>query len=1316
MSTFRCLPGGPALSAFRLARLTQKLRQVDASASVVSAHWCHLVQLDAGAAWESGGLPPPDVVCQLLDLPRPVHDLSSQPDAVWVLPRQGTRSPWSSKALDIFHACGVTEVRRVERGIRHVIRSKNLGALAGSGLLHDRMVEAAFLGMPASEYFDDRPAGRLVVAALGADAMARLREENRRLGLALSDDEMSYLAEAYARLGRDPTDVELMMFAQANSEHCRHKIFNASFAIDGVPMASSLFQMIRHTHTQTPQGTLSAYSDNAAVLQGASAHRLLASAGEPGPYAVQPTMLHTVLKAETHNHPTAISPFPGAATGAGGEIRDEGATGRGAKPRAGLTGFAVSHLDFSESPHEPSRMASPLAIMIEGPLGGAAFNNEFGRPNLAGYFRSFELHHGNRHWGYHKPIMLAGGVGVIPDEQVHKSSIPVGALLIQLGGPGMRIGLGGGAASSIQSGQNDLQLDFDSVQRGNPEMQRRAQEVIDACVAMGERNPILSIHDVGAGGLSNAFPELVHGSNRGGVFRLLDVPLDESGLSPAEIWCNESQERYVLAIAATSLDLFEALCERERCPFSVVGRAVEDDRLQLIDSTSTGHQPVDLPLSVLLGKPPKLHKDARSSPVPPDDFEAFGFDLGGAIEAVLRHPTVGSKQFLITIGDRTVGGLTARDQMVGPWQTPVADVAVTLWDFEGVGGQAFAVAERSPIAVVSPAASVRMALGEVLTNLWAAPVGDFASIKLCANWMAAAGEEGQDAALYRAVEALAMEACPALGLSIPVGKDSLSMRAQWQSGATTRSVVSPVSLNLTAVGPVDDVRQTWTPMLSDAPDTVLVLIDLGEGRHRLGGSVLAQTRGVFGGETPDLVRINALQQLHAALAQARAANLVLAYHDRSDGGLLACLCEMAFAARMGLTINLDLLTVDPHAADWGDYKIRPEQVSVQREEATVRALFSEELGVVVQVARAQRSAFMDILRATGLSAQAIEVAVPNPRDQIEIYRDAKCVYQASRAHLQRCWSDTSQAVASRRDHPEAVAEEFDSIGSARMPMAVELPSALARQLAAPAVVIPSPPKVAILREQGVNGHVEMAAAFHAAGMAPWDVHMSDLAAGRVSLEGFRGLAACGGFSFGDVLGAGQGWSRSILFNARLRDMFLGFFHDPNTFALGVCNGCQMMSGLVDIIPGAQAWPRFSRNRSEQFEARLSFVEVMPSPSILFQDMAGARLPVVVSHGEGRADWGADAAAAERASQAHTVMRYLDEAGQPAVRHPHNPNGSPGGATAFTNDDGRITILMPHPERVFRNVQLSWVPPEFKSLGDHSPWIQMFRNAHRWAQL
>ncbi|MGA0882182.1 MAG: phosphoribosylformylglycinamidine synthase [Burkholderiaceae bacterium] len=1315
MRHIRCLPGLQALSDFRKARLISQFHArvpgLRLHAQSLNTHWAYL--LSGSAEWLSSGSPPTELA-QLLDLTSSQWPPAARGTTrVWVFPRQGTRSPWSSKASDILRSCGVVGLSRIERGICFEIPLAPDRIEPLLGLVFDRMVEQVFVGEAPLNLFDARAA-----QVLEQMDRTQLALANSRLGLALSPDELNYLQQAYDRLGRDPTDVELLMFAQANSEHCRHKIFNASFTIDGEAQSHSLFGMIRHTHSVTPQFTLSAYSDNAAVLQGAQATRFVPPAGRPGPYTRRLTDLHTVLKAETHNHPTAISPFPGAATGAGGEIRDEGATGRGAEPRAGLTGFSVSTLDFSGQSHAPSRIASALAIMTEGPLGAAAFNNEFGRPGLLGYFRSFELTHANQRWGYHKPIMLAGGVGAIEGDMVQKDAIPAQALLIQLGGPGMRIGMGGGAASSLQTGHNHEALDFDSVQRGNPEMQRRAQEVIDACVALGSDNPIISIHDVGAGGLSNAFPELVHGADLGGHFELRDILLDEDGLSPAEIWCNESQERYVLAIRAEDFDRFEALCLRERCPFSVVGRAVTEDRLVVADAQyPEGQQPVDMPISVLLGKPPKMHRDVERVPVDAGEIDLTSIDLEQTVWDVLKHPTVGSKEFLITIGDRTVGGLSARDQMVGPWQTPVSDVAVTLWDYSGVGGQAMALGERPPVAIVSPAASVRLALGEALTNLFAVKLPALEQIKLCANWMAACGEVGQDAALYEAVEALALQACPALGLSIPVGKDSLSMRTRWEDGTGEQSVISPVSLNLTAVAPVADVRQSWTPQLNrEQSDGILVLIDLGGGRNRLGGSVLAQLQGVFGGAPADLDNPMVLRQLHSALSELHdIPNLIQAYHDRSDGGLWACLSEMAFAGRCGLTVNLDLLTIDPVAADWGDFKIRPEQVAVQRQELTLRALFAEELGVVVQVSKARRTELMDVLRRHGLSALAHEIATLNARDVVELYRDAKCVLSLPRADLQQAWAETSRQIALGRDHPECVEEAFSALRSATHPMPTVLPPSLVTALTAPQVLKSVKPRVAILREQGVNGQVEMAAAFEAAGFEPWDVHMSDLADGRVELGTFAGLAACGGFSYGDVLGAGRGWARSILFQPRLRDLFSAFFSDSSKFALGVCNGCQMMSALAPIIPGAEHWPRFERNRSEQFEARLSFVEIQPSPSLFFKDMQGARLPVVVSHGEGRADFGMLPQGQHSLAQAQVAMRFIQPDGQAAERYPHNPNGSPAGITGLTNADGRITILMPHPERTFRGVQLSWAPQEWSTHGDASPWLQMFRNAYDWVQ-
>ena len=1319
------LAGDSALSTFRAQSLLARVQSVAPKVRSIASQWVYLVRPACVAHGDRAEVVHDDRLQAILGATGPMAAPRDGRLRIWVVPRKGTRSPWSTKATDILVSCGLQSVERVERGMVLDVELKTSDAAliaAIANALHDRMTESWFAHVLPDDILEPKSSAGLATVALGAShetALSALHTANRELGLALSDDEIAYLAHAYKDLGRDPTDVELLMFAQANSEHCRHKIFNADFTIDGEPKAESLFKMIRHTHAVTPAHTVMAYADNAAILHTAQATRFRPQPGRSSAYGSQPQIVHTVLKAETHNHPTAISPFPGAATGAGGEIRDEGATGRGAEPRAGLTGFTVSRLDFSGAPHVPSRIASPLHIMIDGPLGGAAFNNEFGRPNILGYFRSFEMSVGGRRWGYHKPIMLAGGVGVISSDQTEKHTIPAGALLIQLGGPGMRIGMGGGAASSIQTGANQEALDFDSVQRGNPEMQRRAQEVIDACTALGDANPILSIHDVGAGGLSNAFPELVHGSGRGGDFDLNAVLLDETGMSPAEVWCNESQERYVLAIAPQSRDRFDAICQRERCPYAVIGVATDSDRLQVTDPAHNDPAPVDMPLSVLLGKPPKMHRQVRRQSLDAVEMDLSGLELSELADRVLSHPTVASKQFLITIGDRTVGGHTARDQMVGPFQTPVADVGVTCWDFTGVGGQAMAMGERSPVAILSPQAASRLALGEAITNLCAADIGDLDTVKLSANWMAACGEPGQDAALYDAVEALAKGICPALSLSIPVGKDSLSMRTVWQEQNQTISVISPVSLNLTAVAPVGDVRRTWTPELvrrtdDSASETVLILVDLGGGRQRMAGSVLSEVIDQYGVETPDVDDPDVLKRFAGAMRELHSQQLVLAYHDRSDGGLFATLCEMAFAARCGLTINIDLLTIDPVAADWGDFKIRPEQVSVQRDEITVKALFNEELGAVLQVEKTKRSQVLDVLRAHGLSKTAFEIGSPNAQDTIAIYRDAKCIYQQPRKQLQRVWSSVSFEIAKRRDVPECVQEELDSLAATAVPQVV-VPTALEQALSGfrSAPMVGQRPKVAILREQGVNGQVEMAAAFDRAGFEAWDVHMSDLLGGRVRLHEFAGLAACGGFSYGDVLGAGQGWAKSILFNDDLRRQFSDFFADPTRFALGVCNGCQMMSALREIVPGAGHWPAFKRNRSEQFEARFSMVEVLASPSILMRHMEGSRLPVVVSHGEGRAEF--SGASQQQAASQYTVMRYVDESGAPTMRYPANPNGSEGGWTGFTNGDGRITLMMPHPERVFRSVQMSWRPQSLQMLGEDTPWLLMFHNARQWAK-
>jgi phosphoribosylformylglycinamidine synthase len=1341
MPDYFSLPGHPALSGFRQQRLLEQLREVDGGIAAVEARAWYFVWTDAPVTTEQRAR-----LAALLEVPS--EDPPAEGSVLWVVPRLGTVSPWASKATDIARNCAMPFVRRIERGLRLELRWRGglLSAIFGGdrspggarlgelgGLLHDRMTESLLIEAPdPRRLFEPLPGKPMQRVAVGTGGRAALVRANAELGLALSDDEIDYLLEAFTRSGRDPSDVELMMFAQANSEHCRHKIFNATWEIDGEPRDQSLFAMIRSTHATNPDGTVVAYEDNAAVLTGVDAQRFHPDAqGANGVYRARCVLLHSLLKVETHNHPTAISPFPGAATGSGGEIRDEGATGRGAHPRYGLVGFTVSNLhipgfkqpwehggDVSALPDgsaadaeppapvgRPDRIASPLAIMLEGPIGAAAFNNEFGRPNLLGYFRTYEARVGERVRGYHKPIMIAGGVGDIDERHVGKRPLPEGSLLVQLGGPGMRIGLGGGAASSVGSGTHSAELDFDSVQRGNPEMQRRAQEVLDRCWALGEANPILSLHDVGAGGLSNAFPELVHGAGRSARFELARVPLEETGLSPAEIWCNESQERYVLAIAPGEHETFGAICARERCPWAIVGTVTTDGRL--VVRAEDGSYPVDMPIDVLLGKPPRMHRQGRRRPrsLPPVDCAAL--DLGDSVRRVLSLPAVASKSFLITIGDRTVGGMSVRDPMVGPWQVPVADCAVALKDFQGFQGDALALGERTPLALIDPAAASRMAIGEAITNLVAAGFDDIARVKLSANWMAACGDADEDADLFIAVEAAAA-LCRSLRIAIPVGKDSLSMRTSWRDAdGEARQVSSPTSLVITAFTPVADVRRALTPQLVADPATVLILIDLGGGRQRLGGSALAQVTSQLGGDAPDLDDPARLGRLVAALAELRAQDRVLAYHDRADGGLFVTVCEMAFAGRCGVALNIDLLTIDPHAADWGDFKIRPEQVSVQRNELTLKALFNEELGAVIQVRAADRDAVLGVLRAHGLSPCAHVIGKPQLRDAIEVWRDGRSIFNEARSALQACWAQTSHRMAALRDDPACANEEFARITDPDDPgLTLALGFDPAADVAAPFIASGARPRLAVLREQGVNSQTEMAAAFDRAGFEAVDVHMSDLMAGRHRLEHFKGLAACGGFSYGDVLGAGAGWARSILFNPALAEAFSAFFARPDTFSLGVCNGCQMMSLLKDIIPGARAWPRFERNRSGQYEARLVMAEVVASPSILLAGMAGSRMPIVVAHGEGRASFASE----RQRDDAHAALVFIENDGSPAHRYPANPNGSPDGLTGFTSDDGRATILMPHPERVFRSVQMSWRDP---SLGEDSPWMRLFRNARVW---
>jgi len=1288
------LRGRNALSAFRLRKLTASSIAAVPSISGIHAEFWHFVQARQPLSDQEAAR-----LERILTYGPAQATGEGSGELMLVVPRIGTISPWSSKASDIARHCGLDAVERIERGIAYWIATRGGVALAAAErvalaqFVHDRMTETVLADFESAahlfEHVEPRPLATVDVMNGG---VAALSSANREMGLALSDDEIAYLAAQFGRMARNPTDVELMMFAQANSEHCRHKIFNASWVIDGRPQEGSLFGMIRTTHQKHPRGTVVAYADNAAVMEGARVARFYP--GQEGEYGYAHALTHTVMKVETHNHPTAISPFPGAATGAGGEIRDEGATGRGAKPKAGLTGFTVSNLCIPGfvQPWErggygrPSRIASALQIMLDGPIGGASFNNEFGRPNLGGYFRTFEQRVAGAMRGYHKPIMIAGGIGNIAAEHATKQPLPAGALLVQLGGPGMLIGLGGGAASSMDTGVNLEDLDFDSVQRGNAEIERRAQEVIDRCWGLGPDNPILSIHDVGAGGLSNALPELVHSAGRGGHLDLRKVPSEEPGMSPLQIWCNEAQERYVLAIAPRDLARFRLICERERCPFAVLGSATSDGRL-VVDDPRFGNQPVDMELAVVLGRPPKMTRDVthETGELPP--FDTGTIELRDAVYRVLRLPAVGDKTFLITIGDRTVGGMTARDQMVGPWQVPVGDAAVTLMGFDTYRGEAFAMGERPQLALISPEASGRMAVGEAITNIAAAPIADIGDIKLSANWMAAAGHPGEDAALFDTVRAVAMEFCPVLGISIPVGKDSLSMKTAWEDGGKRKEVTAPLSLIVSAFAPVPDVRVSLTPQLrGDCGETALMLIDLGMKRCRLGGSGLAQVHGALGDTAPD-ADAGQLRAFFAAVQQLNRDGRLLAYHDRSDGGLLVTVCEMMFAGHCGANLDIGAL---------GDGR-------------ALAILFNEELGAVLQVRQSDVAAVRNAFSNEGLGAACHVIGTPAAAPRLRITAGAALLLDEPLIDLRRAWSETSYHLQRLRDNPECAQEEYDRLLDEGDPGLQAAPSFdPAQDVAAPFVNRGAQPKVAILREQGVNGQTEMAAAFDRAGFSAADVHMSDIIAGRTRLAHFKGFAACGGFSYGDVLGAGEGWAKSILFNARARDEFEKFFKRADTFALGVCNGCQMMSNLHELIPGAGAWPHFVRNRSEQFEARLVMLEVQSSPSLFFAGMAGSRLPVAVAHGEGYAEFRNEKMQA--AAESLVTLRFVDNRGVVTEKYPYNPNGSPGGITGLTNPDGRFTILMPHPERMFRTVQHSWHPDGW---GENSPWLRMFRNARCW---
>ncbi len=1300
MSILQELPGAPALSRFRREQLLRGLSKRLPGLTDIGSHFLHF-------AWLGQALDADEAqrLRRLLQYgPRHAHGALEGQQLI-VIPRPGTISPWSSKATDIAHICGLDKLLRLERGVVYTLAGDTGQAdlEAALPLIHDRMTEVVIRdsALARNLFAEHAPAPHQAID-LQSGGRAALQAADNALGLALAEDELDYLLDSFKALGRNPTDMELMMFAQANSEHCRHKIFNADWVIDGEPQPKSLFQMIRNTHAHNPDGVLSAYSDNAAVMEGARARRFFPAADNC--YACREEATHILMKVETHNHPTAISPYAGAATGSGGEIRDEGATGRGAKPKAGLTGFSVSHLrvpgaaePWERVASKPGRIASALEIMLEGPIGGAAFNNEFGRPNLCGYFRSYEqpfaditasAKEANGVRGYHKPIMVAGGLGNVRERDAIKPELPAKALLIVLGGPAMLIGLGGGAASSMASGTSSADLDFASVQRDNPEMQRRAQEVIDRCW-QAEDNPIILIHDVGAGGLSNALPELVDHSKLGGQIELREIPNAEPGMSPMEIWCNEAQERYVLAIAPERLDEFEEICARERCPYAVVGVATEDRQLTVTDRHFED-APVNLPMSVLLDKPPRMTRNVRREAVRGKELSLEGSDLTEAARRVLRFPTVGDKTFLVTIGDRSITGLVCRDQMVGPWQVPVSDVAVTAAAFGARTGEAMAMGERSPLAVLDAPASARMAVVEALTNIAAASIGRLNEVKLSANWMAAAGYPGEDARLFDAVKAVGEELCPALGIAIPVGKDSLSMRTRWNEPGGSGDVVAPLSLIVSAFAPVQHVERTLTPQLVPPPAaTRLLLIDLGAGRHRLGGSCLAQAYQQFGREVPDIDDPQSVRGFFKAIQSLNAIGLLLAYHDRSDGGLFTTLCEMAIAGRAGLAIDLDSLSGDDLAV-----------------------LFSEEAGAVIQVATPAVERVVATLAASGLADCVHDIGSVTTDAEIRINRGSRELLSMPRTEVHRAWSATTHRMQTLRDHPECAREEYARIDDVTDPgIRPVLTFDPDKKVGLPLVAKGARPAVAILREQGVNGQVEMAAAFDEAGFRSVDVHMSDLLAGRRGLAEFSGIVACGGFSYGDVLGAGEGWAKSILFNPELREQFATYLAASDKFALGVCNGCQMLAALADLIPGADAWPHFVRNRSEQFEARFVQVQVTESPSIFLTGMAGSVLPVAVAHGEGRAEFAADTQAlVQLQDQGLVALQYVDNRHAATETYPFNPNGSLLGLTAVTTPDGRITAMMPHPERVIRTDQNSWHPSAW---GEFGPWMRMFRNAREW---
>ena len=1289
--------GSPALSEFRIQKLLNTLKSELPHLLSIETEYVHFSDLKEDLSKKHQG-----VLAKLLQYGPKAKPATQEGQLLLVIPRPGTISPWSSKATDIVHNAGLDRVVRVERGVAYYFQASK--KLSGAHLeviraaIHDRMVETVVDKLSAANvlFKHNKPTVLTTVDILGG-GIAALRKANVSLGLALADDEIEYLEASFTELGRNPTDVELMMFAQANSEHCRHKIFNASWTIDGEEQEHSLFGMIRNTNELAGENVLSAYSDNAAVVVGSKAGRFYP---DPGSYTYKYHQqdIHLLMKVETHNHPTAIAPFPGAGTGSGGEIRDEGAVGRGSKPKVGLTGFTVSNLQIDDfhQPWElnygkPNRIVSALDIMIEGPIGGAAFNNEFGRPNLNGYFRTYEETvngaAGIEHRGYHKPIMIAGGYGNIKAEHVDKPEFDAGCRLIALGGPAMLIGLGGGAASSMTSGSSSEDLDFASVQRQNPEMERRCQEVIDRCWGLADSNPIAFIHDVGAGGLSNAFPELVKDGGRGGNFELRQVPNDEPGMSPLAIWCNESQERYVLAVKPEDLPVFEAICRRERCPYAVVGEATDEKHLRLGDSHFKNN-PVDLPMSVLFGKPPKMHRDVERLAYDKPAFNTAAIDINDAVERILKLPTVASKNFLITIGDRSITGMVVRDQMVGPWQVPVADCAVTTVAYDSYKGEAMAMGERTPMALIDGPASGRMAIGEAITNICATRIGKLSDIKLSANWMCAAGHPGEDAILYDTVKAVGMELCPELGITIPVGKDSMSMRTAWKVKDTEKSVTSPMSLIISAFTPVLDVRKTLTPQLrTDFGDTEIMLVDLGLGKNRIGASCLTQVYSQIGNTPPDLDSADLLKGFFDAIQKLMQADLLLAYHDRSDGGLFTTLAEMAFAGHCGIDVDISALGED-----------------------AVAALFSEELGAVIQYRTKDKKAVEKVLAKYKLDTACQVLGSVNTEDKIVVRSGENILIDSDRNIYQRLWSETSYRIQSLRDNPECAQQEFDRLLEDDPGLSVKLSFDVNKDVAAPYIKKKVRPRAAILREQGVNGQLEMAAAFDRAGFEAVDVHMSDILSGDVDLQDFKALAACGGFSYGDVLGAGEGWAKTILFNNLARDQFEQFFHRKDTFSLGVCNGCQMMSNLKSLIPGAAHWPRFVRNHSEQFEARVALVKVEKSPSILLKGMAGSHMPVAVAHGEGRAEFSSDKQKKTLLDSGTVALSYIDNQLETTEKYPANPNGSPFGISGVSSEDGRVTLMMPHPERVFRAIQNSWRPDDWEEDG---AWMRLFRNGRAW---